>query len=79
MKVITNRLCLHFSLLILIGNEPLTQSYTKKHAHTPFPVENNQSRDQKADEEDDGDRDKDHGVENVFISCLVKHNIDYLP
>lgn len=39
----------------------------------PFPVEDHQHCDKEADEEDDGNRNKDHSVEDVFISCGVKH------
>lgn len=41
--------------------------------HTPFLVEDDQHWDQEADEEDDGDRNKDHSVEGICISCWVKH------
>lgn len=35
----------------------------------PFLVEDHQHGDEKADDENDGDGNKDHGVEDVFISC----------
>lgn len=40
--------------------------------HKPFPVENNHHSNQKADEDDDGDGNEDHGVEDIFISCWVE-------
>ena len=50
--------------------------YTYNHnklTHIPFPVEDHQHCDEKADEENDSDGNEDHSIEDILISCRVKH------
>lgn len=54
---------------LCIGAKQLKCSDIQPCGALPFLVEDHQHGDEKADDENDGDGNKDHGVEDVFISC----------
>lgn len=40
--------------------------------YEPFLLDEDQHGDEKAEEEDHSDRDEDHGVDGVWVTCWVK-------
>lgn len=61
-----------FLLCITYRNKKLCTFINSRQKHTPFSVENHQHWTQQADEENNDDGNKDHSVEDIFISCWVK-------